>query len=223
ALKDITGDFNKALKEASNILGIKGEVLPVSLKNTRLYARLENNLLIKGESNIDHPQHDGTLSIKKVFLKPLVLANPEALQAIKKADFIIIGPGDLYTSIIPNFLVKGIKAAVKKSKAKKIYICNIMTKFGETNNYTAEKFLSVLEKYLGPHAIDYFIVNTEKPKQFYLEKYKKEGAALVKYNKKYLESLKKPKVIFARLVRNGPLLRHDPKDLARVITKLIAS
>ncbi|MGC8651325.1 MAG: gluconeogenesis factor YvcK family protein [Minisyncoccia bacterium] len=220
ALEEITGDFNKAIQEAGKILGIKGQVIPVSLESTRLFARLEDDFLVIGETNIDKPKHNGNLSIKEIFLNPQVKANKEAIKSIKKADFILIGPGDLYTSIIPNFLVKGIKEAVASSKAKKIYICNIMTKYGETNHFAAEKFLSVLEKYLGKGVIDYFLINKEKPKKSYLEKYKKEGAELVKYDKKYLLSLKKPKVIFASLVRNSPLLRHDSKKLAKVIDKL---
>lgn len=223
ALEEITGDFATAVKEAGKILGIKGKVIPVSLENTRLLARLENDFLVIGESNIDVPKHDGNLSIKEVFLNPEVKANKEALQAIKKADMIIIGPGDLYTSIIPNFLVKGIKEAVKKSPALKVYICNIMTKYGETNHFTAEQFLATLEQYLGKNVIDYFVVNTERPKSIYLQKYKKEKAELVRYNKKVLTAFKKPQVIFSKLVRNGPLLRHDPQKLAQVISKLITN
>ncbi|MFA5392420.1 MAG: uridine diphosphate-N-acetylglucosamine-binding protein YvcK [Candidatus Paceibacterota bacterium] len=221
ALKGLTGNFNQAIKEAGNILGIKGEVIPVSLNNTRLFARLENDFLVIGESNIDVPKHDGNLLIKEVFLNPQVKANEEALKAIKDADLIIFGPGDLYSSIIPNFLVKGIKEAIKKSKAKKVYISNIMTKFGETNHFTAEQFLTVIEKYLGKGIIDYFLVNIEKPKKSYLEKYKREKAELVKYNKQYLSALKKPKVIFAKLVRSSHLLRHDSKKIAKVIEKII--
>jgi len=220
ALEGLTGDFNQAVKEAGNILGIKGEVIPVSLENTRLFARLENGLLVIGESNIDSPKHDGSLAIKEVFLNPLAKANKEALRIIKKADVIIIGPGDLYTSIIPNFLVKGIKEAIKKSRAKKIYVCNIMTKYGETNHFTAEQFLAVIEKYLGKGIINYFLVNVEKPKKSYLDKYKKEKAELVKYDKKYLSALKKPKVIFTKLVRNSSLLRHDPKKLVQAINRI---
>ncbi len=223
ALEKVTGDFKTAIKEAGKILDIKGEVIPVSLENTRLFARLENDLLVMGESNIDVPKHDGNLLIKEVFLNPQVKANREALAAIKKADWIIIGPGDLYTSIIPNFLVKGVREALKKSKAKKIYVLNIMTKFGETNSFTADKFLSVLEKYLGKGVIDYIIINTEKPKKQYLEKYKKEQAEPVKYEKKYFSQLKKPKPVYAKLVRNGPLLRHDPKKLASVIYQIITN
>jgi len=221
ALERITGDFNQALQEAGKILGIKGKVIPVTLDYTRLFARLENNFLVIGESNIDVPKHDGNLFIREVFLNPKPKANKEALKAIKEADLIIIGPGDLYSSIIPNFLVTGIKKAIQKAQGQKIYICNIMTKFGETNHFTAEDFFATLEKYLGKNVIDYFLVNSEKPKPLYLKQYKKEKAEWVKYNKKILSSWKKPKVIFAPLVRKGPLLRHDPKKLAKVIVKLL--
>ena len=220
ALERITGDFNQAVKEASKILGIKGKVIPVTLNYTRLFARLENDFIVVGESNIDVPKHDGSLFIEEVFLNPEPKANKEAIKAIKDADIIIAGPGDLYTSIIPNFLVKGIKEAIKKSRAKKVYVCNIMTKYGETNKFTAEDFFATLEKYLGKGVIDYFLVNIEKPKNCYLGKYDKEKAGPVKYNKKLLSSWEKPKVIFARLLRQGPLLRHDSKKLAKVISNI---
>ncbi|MDD5760714.1 MAG: uridine diphosphate-N-acetylglucosamine-binding protein YvcK [Candidatus Pacebacteria bacterium] len=221
ALERITGDFNQAVKEAGKILGIKGKVIPVTLDYTRLFARLENNFLVVGESNIDIPKHDGRLFIREVFLNPKPKANKEALEGIKEADLIIIGPGDLYTSIIPNFLVKGIKEAIQKSQAKKVYICNIMTKFGETNHFTAEDFFATIEKYLGKNVIDYFLVNIEKPKPSYLKQYKKEKAELVKYNRQLLSAWEKPKVIFARLLRKGPLLRHDPEKLGKTIITLL--
>ena len=220
ALERITGDFNKAIQEAAKILGIKGKVIPVTLDYTRLFARLENDFLVVGESNIDVPKHDGNLFIREVFLNPKPKANKEALKAIKEADFIIIGPGDLYSSIIPNFLVKGIKEVIQKSKAKKVYICNMMTKYGETNNFTAEDFFATLERYLGKNVIDYFLVNIEKPKPLYLNQYKTEKAELVNYDRKILNSWKKPKVIFARLLRKGPLLRHDPEKIAKTILQL---
>jgi len=196
ALERITGDFNQAIKEAGKILAIKGEVIPVSLENTRLIAQLENNEYIVGETNIDVPKHNPNLSIKKIFLSPSVRANPEALRAIKLADLIIIGPGDLYTSILPNFLVKGIKEAVKKSKAKKVYFSNLMTKFGETNNFTAKDFYAIIEKYLGKGIIDYFIVNSKKPKKKYLDLYKKENSFLFVILKKNYQVGKSQKLFF---------------------------
>ncbi len=221
ALERITGDFNLAIQEAAKILGIKGKVIPVSLECTRLFARLENGFLVVGESNIDVPKHDGNLFIKEIFLNPQPKANKDALKENKQADLIIIGPGDLYTSIIPNFLVKNVKEAIKKSKAKKLYICNTMTKYGETNHFTAKDFFVTLEKYLGKNVVDYFLINIEKPKSNYLKQYKKEKAEMVKYNRQELSKWKKPKVIFARVLRKGPFLRHDPDKLARTIVKLI--
>lgn len=221
ALERITGNFNQAVQEAGKILGIKGQVIPVTLDYTRLFARLENNFLVVGESNIDVPKHDGNLFIKEIFLNPQPKANPDALKAIKQADLIVIGPGDLYTSILPNFLVKGVKEAIKKSKAEKVYVCNIMTKHGETNHFTVKDFLVTLEKYLGKNIIDYVLVNTEKPSKTYLRQYKSEKAEPVKCNLQELKNYKKPKVIFENLLRKSPLLRHHPDKLAKAINKLI--
>jgi len=153
-LEDMTGSFNKAVKTAAQVLQIQGKVIPVTLKKVTLVATLENGKRIYGETNIDIPKHDGSLRIKKLSLRPAVLANEEAIQSIKEADHIIIGPGDLYSSIIPNFLVKGVAGAINASKAKKIYICSIMTKFGETNNFQVSDFFHTLQQYISD--IDYF-------------------------------------------------------------------
>ncbi len=221
ALERITGDFSKAISEAAKILSIKGKILPVTLDKTRLFAKLENNYLVVGETNIDIPKHDPRLSIKEIFLNPPAKANKEAIKAIKEADFIIIGPGDLYSSILPNFLVKGIKEAIVKSKAKKIYVLNIMTKNGETNNFKASDFVKILEKYLGKGVIDYILVNSSKPKARYLNKYLKEKAQVVIFDKKNFRG-SKYKVIIAPLLRNSPLLRHDPEKLAKAIDKIVS-
>lgn len=221
ALERITGDFSKAINEAAKILGIKGKILPVTLDKTRLFARLENNYLVVGESNIDIPKHDPNLAIEEIFLNPPAKANKEVIKEIKKADAIVIGPGDLYSSILPNFLVKGIKEAIKKAKAKKIYVCNIMTKYGETNNFKASDFVKTLEKYLGKGVIDYVLINSQKPKAKYLKKYLKEKAQLVVFDKKNFTNGKKYEIITARLLREGPLLRHDPLKLARAISKIV--
>lgn len=221
ALERITGDFSKAIAEAAKILGIKGKILPVTLDKTRLFARLENDYLVVGETNIDIPKHDPKLAIKEIFLNPPARANKEVIQEIKKADAIVIGPGDLYSSILPNFLVKGIKEAIKKSKAKKIYVLNIMTKYGETNNFKASDFIKTIEKYLGKGVLDYVIINTQKPKAKYLKKYKKEKAEFVVFDKENFTKEKKYEIITARLLRKGSLLRHDPEKLAQVISKIV--
>ena len=221
ALEQITGDFQKGVDEAAQVLQVKGKVIPVTLTPVYLEAKLENGQIVKGETHIDIPQHDGSLRIKKLFLHPQAQINKIARQAIKEADAIVIGPGDLYTSIIPNFLVKGVKEAIKQSSAKKIYVCNTMTKYGETHNFAAQDFIREIEKYLGKGILDYVIVNTTKPRASILKKYQKEKSVPVRYNRQQLEKLKHPKVIFARLLKQGKYLRHDPDKLARAIYKLV--
>lgn len=219
ALERITGSFEEALFEATKILNVKGDVIPVSLSLTRLCAELEDGRIIEGETNIDIPKHDGTLRIKRIFLKPHVDANRRAIGAIKQAHAIILGPGDLYTSILPNLIVKGIAQAVISSKAKKIFIVNIMTKFGETNGFSASNFLSQVEYYLRHGIIDYCVVNTEKPNKKLLEKYEKDKDEPVVFDK---ENFKRGvKVVTGNMLRKDVFLRHDPPKLAKVLSKII--
>lgn len=220
ALEKITGSFQKGLKEAVNILNVNGEVIPVTLENTRLYAELEDGKIIKGETNIDVPKHDGNLRIEKIFLKPQVGANPEALKAIKHADAIVLGPGDLFTSVLPNLAVEGIVDAIKSSRAKKIYIVNIMTKFGETNGYKVSDFINKVESYLGKNVLDYCIVNSQKPVGNVLKRYLLEHDRIVEFDKHNLKKTK-VKVITGRFLRRGQFLRHDPEKLAKSITFIL--
>ena len=222
ALERIKGDFEKAVEEAGKLLNIKGEVIPVTLQNTNLYAVLENGQVIEGEDNIDVPKHDPNLKIEKVYLKPQVKINPRARSAILKADLIIIGPGDLYTSIIPNLLVKSISRAVSESKAKKVYICNLMTKFGETNNFTGPDFIEEVERYLGGKFLDYVVFNNKKPSSTRVAKYEKEEAGFIKCNKDSFKG-KKMKVIKGDFLRKKGFIRHDPNKLAKTLLKILES
>lgn len=222
ALERIKGDFEKAVEEAGKLLNIKGEVIPVTLQNTNLYAVLENGQVIEGEDNIDVPKHDPNLKIEKVYLKPQVKINPRARSAILKADLIIIGPGDLYTSIIPNLLVKSISRAVSESKAKKVYICNLMTKFGETNNFTGPDFIKEVERYLGGKFLDYVVFNNKKPSSTRVAKYEKEEAGFIKCNKDSFKG-KKMKVIKGDFLRKKGFIRHDPNKLAKTLLKILES
>ena len=130
ALPEITGSTEAAIREAGRLLGIKGQVLPVTLTNVSLCARLENGKEVIGEANLDRRTVDPDVPIDYVFLKPNAFVYPETAQALEKADAIVIGPGDLYTSVIANLVVDGVAAAIRRSPAKKIYICNLMTKLG---------------------------------------------------------------------------------------------
>jgi len=213
ALRDITGKEEEAIKEAARILNIKGRVLPVTTTNSQLGAILENNQVIVGETNIDIPRHDPQLKVKKLFLVPKPKAYKETIKAILEADKIVIGPGDLYTSVVPNLLVLGITQAIKKSKAKKIYVCNIMTKHGETTGFKASDFVNELEKYLGKNVLDYVVCNSQKPSKALLDDYKKENAEYVEPDIKS----KKYRIIRTDLLDNIDLARHNPEKLAKII------
>jgi len=219
ALERITGSFQEAVKEAVKILNVKGQVIPVTLQQTRLVAELENGEIIRGETNIDIPKHDGSLRIRHLRLDPSVSANPESLEAIKTADVIIIGPGDVFTSLVPNLLVGGMAEAINNSSAKVIYILNIMTKFGETYGFTASDFVRTIEEYLGTNRINELLVNTEKPSENLLRKYKEEKDELVTFDKEKIPSY--IHITEEKLLRRGKFLRHDSKLTAKALSALI--
>lgn len=219
ALEKITGSFDQAVKEAVKILNVEGNVIPVTLQRTRLFAELGNGEVIEGETNIDIPKHDGRIPIKRVFLKPEVKANPEALKAIREADFVIIGPGDLYTSILPNLITQDILNAVNSTSAKVIYIVNIMTKFGETYGFQAQDFLKVIKEHLGKTSIDCAVINTEMPTGEILERYEKDREEPVKYDPQNFKN--GVKVITGEFLRKGKFLRHNPQKLAKALSSII--
>lgn len=219
ALAKITGSFEKAIEKTGKLLKIKGEVIPSTLDNAHLIAKLENGKVIRGETNIDLPKHDGRLKIEKVWLGPPCQANPKAIKKILAANLIVIGPGDLFSSILPNLLVKRISQAIKKSRAKKVYICNLMTKFGETTSFTGGDFVKTIEKYLGENVLDFVIFNNKKPSAQRIKKYEKEKATFVKYNKKD-PLLKKYQIIEGDFLRKKGFIRHDPAKLAKALLRI---
>lgn len=216
ALEKITGSFSKAVDEAVRILNINGDVIPVTLSNTRLFAELEDGSIVEGESNIDIPKHNGNIRIKKIFLKPVVAANPKALEAIKNADAVILGPGDLFTSVLPNLIIPEISKAIQETKAKVIYNVNVMTKFGETNDYKASDFVKKMEEHIGERFIDYITVNTEKPTGDIVKRYEKENVEFVENDMK-----DDKRVISGEFLRHGMFLRHDAEKLAKALSKII--
>lgn len=219
ALERITGSFGKAVTEVGKIISVKGRVLPVTLQKCSLVAELENGEIVKGESNIDIPRHDGRLMIKKVWLSPAAEINPLGKKAIAEADLIIIGPGDLYSSLLPNLLVKGMKEALKKARGKKIYFVNIMTKFGETNGFAVSDFVKTVESYLGEGVLDYAVANKTKPSLMRFRPYAKEQAQMVEADSENFP--RKPVVVMADLLRKTGFVRHDPEMVAEVVRMLI--
>jgi uncharacterized cofD-like protein len=219
ALERITGSFDLAIKEAVKILNVNGDVIPVTLESSRLCAELENGEIVRGETNIDVPKHDGNLKIKRIFLDPTVTINPDAIKAIEMADAVVLGPGDLYTSVLPNLVVEGMTDAIKNTKAKKIYIVNVMTKFGETNGFAASDFVKEIEQYLGKDTLDYSVVNTSHPSLELLEKYQEYKDELVKYDEQNFGNIKS-KVIAGDFIRQGQFVRHDSEKLAEGIIQI---
>ncbi len=221
ALHRLTGDFEIAIKEAGKILGIKGQVIPVTLQSARLMAELESGRLIEGETNIDIPNHDGRERIKKVWLSPAAEINPSARRAILDADLVIIGPGDLYTSLIPNLLVSGVSEALNKTDGKVAYFVNVMTKFGETHGFSASDFVHHLHSHLDADTLDFIVLNNSKPSPKRLRGYIRERAEFVHPDVENMKIGRKTVPISVDLIRSRGYIRHDPEKVLRVVKMLI--
>lgn len=217
SLDRITGSFEKAVQGASNLLRVEGAVYPVTLDNVKLMAKLEDGSIIHGETNIDIPKHDGNLEIEQLWLEPTGRIYKKAREALMQADLIVLGPGDLYTSIIPNLLVNGMAETLRMSTAKKIYVANIMTKWGETHGFTVGDFVRTMEKYLGTGVLDYVFVNTKRPGRNRLERYEKEFAEFVEMG----DIPEGPRVVCRQFLRPRTFVRHDPEKIAQAIISLI--
>lgn len=220
ALAKMRGNFERAIDEAGKILNVKGKVVPSTLDNARLCAKLENGEKIIGETNIDVPKHNGNLKIVDLYFSPSCRANPRALKSILEANLIVIGPGDLFSSILPNLIIPEISMAFRESKARKVYVCNLMTKFGETTGFRAIDFVAILEKYLSENTLDYVILNNRWPSRGRILKYEKEKAELVKYDHRDFEN-KKFKIIEGDFLRPRGFIRHNPHKLGEAIFNLL--
>jgi|TARA_B100001245_G_scaffold225799_1_gene200742 uncharacterized cofD-like protein len=156
AMTDVTNSFEDALTESSRILSVTGQVVPATIENVNLSVKLADGRFIKGESKVK----ESSSEIKELFIDPPdAEASPAAIKAISEADLIVIGPGSLYTSILPNLMVPGIVDAISESKGIKYYICNVATEIGETQHFNVVKHIDVLESYLGPGILDMIIAN----------------------------------------------------------------
>lgn len=231
ALTGVTGDFLEAIKMTSEVLAIKGRIFPSTMEDVALVAELEDGRVIQGETKIvDARSQIKRLRLSCDYCKPL----PETLEAIKQADLITIGPGSLYTSIIPNLLVEGITEAISESKGVKVYVCNIMTQPGETEGFTVEDHLSKLFEYSPRLDLDYVIVNSSPITAALREKYLADGAVQVEFGSGAQETLaadsrvrvtvdgqtKPLTVALGDLLNENMLVRHDPHKLAGLLLKI---
>ncbi|MFN2340770.1 MAG: uridine diphosphate-N-acetylglucosamine-binding protein YvcK [Halanaerobium sp.] len=216
AMTEVLGDFEEAVRASSKVLAIRGKVLPATNEDIKLGAVYHDQEERMGESAI--PVHDK--EINKVFLYPEnASTTPEVKDSIQNADVIIIGPGSLYTSILPNLLVKGIGAEIKKTKALKLYICNVMTQPGETDNYTAADHAQAIIDHCGSGLFDYIVVNNQQGTPELRQKYAAEGAYPVQIDHQRLKNLGL-KIIEADLLKKDSYLRHDPEALAELIYRM---
>ena len=215
ALYDITGDMVSAVRASSRVLSIRGRVLPATLDDMKLVAEMEDGRIVHGESTI--PEAHGR--IKRLFTEPAnCKALEDVIQAIRNAELIILGPGSLYTSVIPNLLVKQISEEIIKSKARKIYVCNIMTQPGETDNYTVSDHLKALIQHSGSNKIvDAVLVNDYLPEKL-ADIYQKSGSYPVKLDTQEVKKLG-IKIVAKKLIQDSKegLVRHSSNRVARAV------
>lgn len=224
ALEKITGSFEKAIEEIGKILYIKGQVIPVTTHCTHLKMLLKNQTILHSEKEI-YLSQEIEHGYESIYLSPSAKANCAALQAISEADLIVIGPGGLYTSLIPNFLVEGISHAIEQSKAKKVFVMNLMNRKGQTTNFCASTYLQVLHSYINTDLFDYILVNNQAPPDALLKKYSDEGTLVP-------NDLDGPHIISGSFLGalaiahphdllQRSLIRHDSNKLAKELLKIV--
>lgn len=209
-------DVGKAIKSVSNILNTSGKILPVSIDNINLIAETTAGKILNGQAEVSYPEKE--TKIKKIWLKPEAHIYKDSAEAIRQADLIVISPGDLYGSILPNFLVKGVKESIQDSKAKIVYVCNLVTKQG-THEFKASNFVKEIESYLGKK-VDYIICNTKKPTQKIVDKYKEEDSYFVEPDLEG-ENIIKDDLLEELEINDLITARHNPDKTARLIMNLL--
>lgn len=219
AMKEITGDFTQAVKEMSRVLAVRGRVLPASEQDVVLMAEMKDGTIVRGESQIPKARKQ----IARVFLhppEPRPLA--EAIQAIEQADGIVVGPGSLYTSILPNLLVKDMTEAIRTSFARKIYVCNVMTQRGETDGFTAYDHVKVIYDHVGEQLFEIVIINNEVPPPSIQKQYKKQQMVIPDIERIHRLGCH---VIADNLLlyQSQAVIRHDADRISKHIYRLVTS
>ncbi len=234
ALEKISGSFEKGVNEAIKILNVKGRVIPVTNDDVNLIIKFKDGKLIKGESEINHNFEIEKKGVEKIYLNPKATANAEALKAIREADMIVIGPGNHYCSIIPNFLVKEIAQEVFNSKAKVIYNCNLVNKRGHNEKFDLDRYVQSINDFLGGERIDFVTFNSKAPNKKLIEKYENQQELLIKFspskkkNRKYrvvsANLLSEKTVKFSKadaIASVRSFIRHDSDKLAKLLMMIL--
>lgn len=217
AMAEVTGDVERALRESSKVLAVRGEVLPASKEYVRLDAIMADGTVVEGESHI--PEVKKRIRRVRLF-PPHVKPVQAALDALENADAIVLGPGSLYTSIMPNLLVDGVADAIRRSKALKIYICNVMTQPGETDGYTASMHAKAIIDHGGKGIIDFMLVNSAPISKEMKAYYAKEGAAPVVVDETAINALGIG-FVKADIINQKEVIRHDPDKLCKNVMKIV--
>jgi len=223
AMDGISDSFEEAVKKMSDVLAVTGKVLPITLDDVRLCAETDSGDTILGEFNIGHRNINDKSKINRVYfnqtnVKPL----SEAIEAIMEADIVVLGPGSLYTSIIPNLLVDGVCDALQKTKALIVYVCNVMTQPCETDGCTLSDHIKAIEKHSKKGVIDYCVVNTSPIPDELSERYLKDGAELVRVDTELVEKMGIEIITGDFKAVNNNLVRHDSNKLAKKIIELVS-
>jgi len=224
ALEKVTGSFEKAVEEVSRILYIKGKVIPVTTHQVRLKMILDNRKILEGEKEI-YLSQEIDQGYKSIYLEPYPKANPHAIDEIMNADMIVLGPGGLHTSLIPNLLVEGICEAICETQAKKTFVVNLMNRKGQTTFYKVSDYIKELVRFIGKDVLDYILVNDQHPPKELIEVYAEEGDLVT--NDVYEDRVRlahllgEVEVITKTNLLKRNLIRHDSKKLAQELMKIV--
>jgi uncharacterized cofD-like protein len=225
-LAEYTGDFSTGVRALAEILDARGTILPVTVDKATLVAELTDGNRIYGQSAIDRPRDTQREQIRDIYLVPhhhdTISAYPPVIEAIACADYIVIGPGDLYTSIIPNLIVPGVREAFRHTRATVLYIVNIMTKFGETHNFNRFDFVRKVEGYIG-RQVDGVIYNATRPNQKILRQYARQKAEFVEIDGDGEAWGNRTLYETDLMSTAGGIVRHDSKKLASLISQIVSS
>ena len=217
-MTQLTGDFEKAIKETSKVLALRGQVIPSTLDKVNLMAYYKDGSSLVGEEKIPKARK----AIGKVALIPAhSAATPDALKALREAQMIVLGPGSLYTSIIPNLLVSDIAQVIAQSQAIKVYVCNVMTQPGETDGYSVSDHISAIVSHSSARILDYCIVNAGDVPQDVMERYAKQNSYRVLCDRKKIEQMGYRVIEEDFVTIQDGVIRHDPAMLARIILGFI--
>lgn len=209
ALEKSKGNFSKGLKVAESIFNIEGEVIPVTNDNINLSMKLKNGVVLEGEGEINKNLTVQKKGIEKIFLKPNAKLNPAARKAIKEANVVVIGPGNHYCSIIPNLLVSGLAREIKNSKAKIVYVANLVNKKGHLEGFDLDDYIKSINSYIGKDRVDYVIYNSQRPSLSLVKKYEERGEGVIIFDEEK-NSNRKHKTVYANLL--GKILKYSKAD-----------